>query len=475
MPSVRVRMYRQGLGDCFLLTFDPDGKPAHMLIDCGSLGSVTTKVQMADVVADIRKATGNHLHVLVATHEHRDHLSGFRDHRAVFEKMKIDHVWLAWTENPDDALARQLAKNTADIGAAIAEACRQFSKSADKENLALGGEIDDVCAFYYEPSALGAAKLATTVNEAMHFVRTGVRAKTRYLDPGDLVDDRRLFPGFRFYVLGPPRSEEKIKRAGGHGGDDLYALRMALSADCSSSRARPFDVRFSTDPAKDYAGQLPPAYTDPKDDWRRIDEDWLHDVSELAIQYDNCVNNTSLVLAIERIADGRVLLFPGDAQLGSWESWHDDNVRWTVSDPGGPEKTLVARDLLERTVFYKVGHHASHNGTTNKSGLAHMKRENELIAFIPVDRQVALKRSPAGSWRMPARALLRHLLEHCQGRVARSDTGWVSDAATAANKTIEQEFESLVTPDEWQTWSQKQKNAPVTVTPLYIDYVLKSA
>jgi len=31
-----VRMYRQGLGDCFLITLPKrDGSPWHMLIDCG--------------------------------------------------------------------------------------------------------------------------------------------------------------------------------------------------------------------------------------------------------------------------------------------------------------------------------------------------------------------------------------------------------------------------------------------------------
>ena len=68
--QVRVRMYRQGLGDCFLVTFDLGHQEKHMLIDCGTLGSTTTGVKLADVVADIRTTTNDHLHVLVATHEH---------------------------------------------------------------------------------------------------------------------------------------------------------------------------------------------------------------------------------------------------------------------------------------------------------------------------------------------------------------------------------------------------------------------
>ena len=35
--KLRVRMYRQGLGDCFLLTYSDGGDESHLLIDCGVL------------------------------------------------------------------------------------------------------------------------------------------------------------------------------------------------------------------------------------------------------------------------------------------------------------------------------------------------------------------------------------------------------------------------------------------------------
>ena len=57
LPKVRVRMYRQGLGDCFLLTFNPGGNEKHILIDCGTLGATTTGIKLPDVVADIDKTT----------------------------------------------------------------------------------------------------------------------------------------------------------------------------------------------------------------------------------------------------------------------------------------------------------------------------------------------------------------------------------------------------------------------------------
>ena len=69
LPRVRVRMYRQGLGDCFLITFHLGTDERHMLIDCGTLGATTTGVKLSDVVANIKEVTGNHLHLLIATHE----------------------------------------------------------------------------------------------------------------------------------------------------------------------------------------------------------------------------------------------------------------------------------------------------------------------------------------------------------------------------------------------------------------------
>ena len=78
-------MYRQGLGDCFLLTFPQKGKPPfHVLIDCGVLvGSAKVMTAVVEHIRDtIREGrqTGNaRIDVVVGTHEHKDHLSGFQN------------------------------------------------------------------------------------------------------------------------------------------------------------------------------------------------------------------------------------------------------------------------------------------------------------------------------------------------------------------------------------------------------------
>src|SRR6478609_5331919 len=109
MPEIRVRMYRQGLGDCFLLTVTDGGPGRNILIDCGVLvRTPDAPATMRAVATDIRNETGGHLDAVVATHEHWDHISGFLQAEDVFAEITIDEAWLAWTEKPGDELADQL-------------------------------------------------------------------------------------------------------------------------------------------------------------------------------------------------------------------------------------------------------------------------------------------------------------------------------------------------------------------------------
>ena len=127
--GVTVRMYRTGLGDCFLLCFPrkPESKtksamkprPAFVLIDCGVFKGTSGGPARIKMIAEhIRRATNedaegqgrSRLELLVVTHEHWDHLSGFHESQArgIFEQFDVGAVWLPWTENDADPLARQL-------------------------------------------------------------------------------------------------------------------------------------------------------------------------------------------------------------------------------------------------------------------------------------------------------------------------------------------------------------------------------
>jgi hypothetical protein len=120
-------------------------------------------------------------------------------------------------------------------------------------------------------------------------------------------------------------------------------------------------------------------------DWRRIDGEWLGSATELALALQSYTNNTSLVLALElgELGKGDVLLFAADAQVGNWESWQ------TWAYQSGDMK-VTGPDLLERTIFYKVGHHGSHNATLKEHGVEQMV--NLQAAIIPVDEKEAKKK-----------------------------------------------------------------------------------
>jgi hypothetical protein len=153
--------------------------------------------------------------------------------------------------------------------------------------------------------------------------------------------------------------------------------------------------------------------------WRRIDSDWL-DPEALALKLDSATNNTSLVLAIELQKSKRVLLFPGDAQVGNWESWHEGG--WTEENGLAKGEAITAKDLLNRTVLYKVGHHGSHNATLREMGLE-MMVSDELTAMIPVDQDWAWKRKPH-PWKMPFDPLYKDLKKRTRGRILRTDVKW---------------------------------------------------
>ena len=135
------------------------------------------------------------------------------------------------------------------------------------------------------------------------------------------------------------------------------------------------------------------------------------------------------MLAIE-LAAKDVLLFAADAQVGNWLSWQD--LKWTVDG-----RAVSGPDLLARTIFYKVGHHGSHNATLREKGLELMKALS--IAAIPVDHEMAVKKN----WgNMPLPDLVQALGAAAKDAMLRSDQ----------------------TPDKLP--------ANVTATPLYFDIVL---
>jgi beta-lactamase superfamily II metal-dependent hydrolase len=444
--GVRVRMYRvEGLGDCFLLAFrSKDGSPRYMLIDCGVIiGTPNGANRLRAVASDIKTATSDVLHYLVATHEHWDHLSGFQYGRRIFDEIEVKEAWLAWTENPDHPLANKLRQKRKIALQALVRAADQL-RAVNSPRAEL---LEGLLGFYGE---LGAANTRGTSGQ-MRYIQEKAES-IRYLRPLEPAVVLQDLPGMKFYVLGPPENEQLLSKSAPSGEEGevyerpealnaaagFYAAVLAgedpdkISADENDlfKRSLPFEQvdgictreaasheLFSSFFTRNY-GFSHDSDEEQGPEWRRIDYDWLGVAENLALHLDNDTNNTSLVLAIET-PGGKVLLFPGDAQVGNWLSWH--NLNW--KDEKG--KIITTADLLERTVLYKVAHHGSHNATLREKGLE-MMVSPDLVAMIPVHAEHADKRS----WSMPFQPLLERLNEKTRGRILLSDQGIADPAGT---------------------------------------------
>jgi hypothetical protein len=225
--GIRVRMYRQGLGDCFLVCFrKSDDTPFYMMIDCGVIsGSPQGEdVNIVKVAQNIAVEIDNHLDLLVVTHEHWDHVSGFHRSQAqeVFEAMTIDKVWLAWTEDPKDKTAGQIRRHRAKARKALKEAATKLRKvqGAASES---ASQIDGILSFFGDEPGLGAS--GERLDDAMHFVKEHPKA-SEFLHPGQLKTIGGV-PGVRFYILGPPEDEAILRKLDASSG--LYTMGLAAA------------------------------------------------------------------------------------------------------------------------------------------------------------------------------------------------------------------------------------------------------
>jgi hypothetical protein len=452
-------MFRHGLGDCHLLTFTrKDNDPFQLLIDFGALSRGAEHMQK--FAAEIEQATrtqtgGSRIDVVVATHEHKDHLSGFNQARDIFDRIEIGGVWMAWTENPKDRQARELAGGRDEAGnhlrAALASPRAQSPAMAE----ALASARGILALSHGDDTAVAGRK---TIADALDYLRgRGEQAgNLRYFEPGTGPLTLEGVEGVRAYVLGPPRDRDlllgsEVTKEMQESGV-VYHLRRGVSAYVAASAAalsadlkgagaetdlyQPFsrEHRISRQSIwwKSVKEYIASTYDAPGEEWRRIDDDWLAAFDQLALKLGDDTNNTSLVLAFEIVSTGEVLLFVADAQVGNWQSWAKIDFKL---DSGAK---LPAHDLLRRTVFYKVGHHGSHNATLKKGGLELMESP-KLVGFIPLDKQTAaaqgkkdpITNKPKG-WKMPAKALYAALKERTGDRLVLSDAEEQLSAAAAS-------------------------------------------
>jgi hypothetical protein len=440
ITKIKIRMYRGGTGDFFILQFKKGNTVSfQMMIDCGCIKA--GKDHFVPRLNDLKTFTKNKpIDLLVVTHEHADHINGFELAKDMFKDIFFKKVWFSWTENDEDPFANDLRKNYSELDKAIKVAVTKLN-GLDKDKyfeklyaLEDDGELMAKGKIHFIQSldalnnlnitgGLGAkkGKVKPTMVELLKEWNV-IKADTEveFLEPGEVKSNIAGATGIRFYVMGPPKNTTYLDLEHSDEGNFEqrekpskidFALISTLAASASSGTINqlPFEAEYEMPGASETIAMQNNYKTGG--DWRKIDYDWLFSTGSLAMRYENSINNTSLALAIQFEDSERVLLFPADAELGNWLSWHD-GLEWPVKINGQTVKKK-AEYFLNKTVFYKVGHHMSQNGTAKEKGIE-MMTSDDLTVMATLDF-----RKIHGVWlnTMPNDFLAAELISKSKGKL----------------------------------------------------------
>jgi hypothetical protein len=346
-----------GFGDCYLLTFHYGAEGRHILIDFGSTEkpSNAPKDLMLQVAQDIKQRCGGKLHIVVATHRHKDHISGFAtnpDGNAsgdIIRGCNPDLVIQPWTEDPDAQIdATNSVTTTKNKTIAFSQTLFDMQTVAEtikNESRSLSGS-DEMTALADQLGFLGEDNISN-LSAVENLIKMSSGGRGRYVS-ADLVKPLNvndLLPGVTVRVLGPPNLEQskKITKMRDEDAAEFWQLSASAGKTLNNSAKPLFQYFVANAHSK---SQLMPAHTR----WfiRRMDAVRGNQMLEIVRILDSVMNNTSVILHFE--VGGKKLLFPGDAQIENWSYALEEATR-----------NPAFRKLLEDVDVFKVGHHGSRN------------------------------------------------------------------------------------------------------------------
>lgn len=339
--QICIRMYNVGFGDCFLLRIPTQDGERRMLVDCGFHSQGKGDFSDKQLVEKIKEhLNGEGLHVIVATHRHQDHISGFGE-RELWAGVAVEEVWLPFTVNPDAARDEPALRAWQGLMGAAAAMCDANGGLTPAALTALGSrDAADQAAVAF--MLWNARVNQPAIDNLLHgFRRADGRPSIRRFLPekGDYPTkfESPVLPRVKVHVLGPPTDPgmRKSKR---------IPATWAFDAAGVGAPATAFDSPFSEDwrvPVDTLPASRP--FLDKSLEAIRLFND---DLRYAAKALDGFLNGESLVLVLE-IGAARLLL-PGDAEVGAWMT--------ILANP-------TALELAASATFVKIGHHGSHNAT----------------------------------------------------------------------------------------------------------------
>jgi len=357
MTKITIRAYNIGFGDCFLLKFpysNSDGGDRFILIDFGtSSRPKKTKTDLPVKIAkDIKAQCNGHLHAVVVTHRHKDHLSGFSTKRTGIESgdiiasLKPDLVVQPWTEDPElptDATSpKKIYAEGLNLGLNfvknIYKRVKFLRNLQDPKNLQLVEEI----------KFLGRSNIAnkSAVDKLIEMAKGD---KGEYVHYGSETRLNEILPGVEVHVLGPPTIEqsEEVQKQRSKDATEYWHMQNTIFQSLTPSSVS----KDSTPPLFPLFPDVEPISKEklsPDSIWfaDRVKTTHLEQIYSIVRILDRVLNNTSVILLFE--FGDKKLLFSGDAQIENWE--------YALAKP-------EIRKLLADVNFYKVGHHGSLNAT----------------------------------------------------------------------------------------------------------------
>lgn len=341
--GVRVRMYRVGFGDFFLMSVTGKSGPAHILIDCGVHAANINSI--GDCVQDMKKETNSQLALVILTHYHADHMSGFASNYNDFTGFNVGAVWIT---NRLDPAHKTNAKFMAQLTSVAAQLRLQLGARTDEAGTQAAAKVEN---------ALGANGGGNA--KALKLLQSGFKNKppVYYYQGGDSpVLPSELQGMITAEILAPAPIDSGGTFSATDNKKEQYLAAVADAGVPGNESIRPFE-KYWPATKDDY-----PECAFAEFESRTAMEKTLHDVqpdtlAAVADSLDGTLNNQSLVVLFT--VAGKKLLFVGDAQWGNWAYWLYGKAV-AGADPG---ISANAKTILGSIDFYKVGHHGSTNAT----------------------------------------------------------------------------------------------------------------